>query len=1155
MKNLLLIISIVLFSSSIYSTEFRGSEARKIIPESDLVRTNEKNTFPDYILFNENKQFNYSKFSNWVSSYVYSVEKFNSKLISETVDKIGFVHYKYQQFFEGKEIEGAVYTLHTKDSKIISFSGNIYTNINVENSSVLSSENAIQIAKNEMKADLYKWELVSEENQLKKETGNQTSTYFPSPKLILYNVSQIDFCLAYSVVLYSHKPIDKKEFIINASSGKVINVKQRLYSGDVPGTAVTKYSGTQTITTDSYNGSYRLREIGRGNGIETYNAITGTDYAASVDFIDTDNNWNNINAQQDEVATDAHWGTEKTYDYFYINHGRNSIDNNGFKLISYVHYDVDFVNAFWDGYRMTYGDGSGSYTPFTALDICGHEITHGLDENTAGLIYQDESGALNEGFSDIFGTAIEFYAKPTLANWTMGEDIGGALRSMSNPNTYNDPDTYHGINWVTGSADYGGVHTNCTVLSYWFYLVCQGGAGTNDIGNVYSVNGIGIASAQDVAYRMLTVYLTPSSTFEDARFFAIVSAIDIFGPCTPQVETVTNAMYAVGLGTYYIPSVVADFSSPYTAGCSAPFTVNFQNLSNNSSSFLWNFGDGTTSTLVSPSHTYNANGNYNVTLTANGGSCGIDTTIKNSFVSINEANPCLVILPYTGTAATQIACSGKLYDGGGPTGNYADNSDAIITISPVGASSVNLNFISFDIEPGDNGTCNFDYIELFDGPNTSSTSLGKFCNLNGSPGSISSNGGSITLLLHSDQSLNLAGFEVDWFCSLANTAPIAAFSNSAISTCVGNVNFVDQSINGPTSWLWNFGDGTTSTLQNPSHVYLTNGSFNVSLTVTNPYGSDNMTNNALVTVSRPLSPIVLGDTVCVNSTAILNATGNGVIDWFSDAVGGVSLFSGTSFTTPNLITTMTYYAENSVVGLSQYLGPTNNTANGGTNTGQSYLIFDCFSPVTLVSVSVNATSAGNRLIELKNSAGTVLQSATINIPSGVSRITLNFNLPVENDLRLSGPANSGLYRINTTSGATILYPYSIPGILSINSSSAGIGSYYYFFDWEIKQPDCVSIRVPVTAIVENCLSISDNFNSQFQVYPNPIIDFFILNNLIKKEIKSVSLKDILGNEIKIKIITIDDNSLKIETNNISKGVYLFTIITNTGSYYRKIIKE
>lgn len=145
------------------------------------------------------------------------------------------------------------------------------------------------------------------------------------------------------------------------------------------GTAVTKYSGTQTITTDSYNGYYRLRESGRGNGIFTYNMQLGSNYYSAVDFTDDDNYWNNVNAQQDEVATDAHWASEKYYDYFYNTFNRNSIDNNGFALYNYVHADLiafglsNNVNAFWDGARMTYGDGNATYSPLTTVDITAHK--------------------------------------------------------------------------------------------------------------------------------------------------------------------------------------------------------------------------------------------------------------------------------------------------------------------------------------------------------------------------------------------------------------------------------------------------------------------------------------------------------------------------------------------------------------------------------------------------------------------------------------------------------------------------------------------------------------------------------------------------------------------------------------------------------------
>ena len=1061
MKNLLLIIVISLLTYSLSAKEYFGAEAQKLIKGANQVRITEKTDFPDFIVFNELNQIPVEKFNSWIKLYMKNPAKTSFKLVTKYNDKIGFIHIKYQQLYENKTIDGAVITLHTKNNKIVSVSGNIYKNIEIENNISITSESSINFAKTFMNAKSYKWEIQSEEKQLKFETNNPNATYYPSPNLKVIHIKSGEFKQAYNFTIYSHNPIDKKEFFIDASNGAILDVRQKLYDADITGTAVTKYSGNQTITTDSYSGSYRLREIGRGNGIETYNMNTGTNYGSATDFTDADNYWNNVNAQIDEAATDAHWASEMTYDFYFNNFGFNSIDNAGFKLLSYVHYDVSYSNAFWDGSRMTYGDGSSA--PFTTVDIAGHEITHGLTEFNAGLIYQDESGALNEGYSDIFGTAIEFYAKPSVANWTIAEDLGSAFRSLQNPNAFGDPDTYLGTNWYTGTGDNGGVHTNGQVIGHWFYLLSIGGSGTNDIGNAYTVNGIGIAQAQAIAFRTLTVYLTPSSTYNDAKYYSIVSAIDLFGACTPQVEATTNAMYAVGLGSAYVPTVIADFTAPVTSGCITPFTVNFQNISSNASSFVWNFGDGNTSTLVNPSHTYNIYGNYNVTLNANGGACGTDSILKSSYISVSTSNPCIVILPLDGTATTQTTCTGKLFDGGGPSGNYADNSDAIVTISPSGASNVTLNFISFDVEPGDAGYCNYDYVEIFDGPSTASTSLGQWCNLNGSPGTLTSTGGSITLLLHSDQGLNLAGFEMDWSCSLASTPPVANFSNNPISTCTGDVSFTDLSSNGPTSWLWDFGDGNTSTLQNPSYTYNNNGTYNVSLTVTNTYGSDNITNSNLVTVNKPTAPIVNGGANCGAGTVNLSASGSGVIHWFDAASGGTELGTGNSFTTPSISSTTTYYAEDHIAQASQYVGNTQSSSNGSTftYTNEHYLIFDCTKACTLISVEVNATTNGNRVIELRDNSGATLQTTTVNIPSGVSRITLNFNIPVGTNLRLVGPGSPNLWRSN----AGVSFPYAIAGLVSINNSDAGTQHYYYFYDWEIKEPDCVSSRVPVDATI------------------------------------------------------------------------------------------
>jgi len=158
---------------------------------------------------------------------------------------------------------------------------------------------------------------------------------------------------------------------------------------------------------------------------------------------------------------------------------------------------------------------------------------------------------------------------------------------------YQNPDTYYGDYWDPSEE----VHNNSTVFSHWFYILVNGKTGTNDIGNNFSVTGIGIDKAAKIAYYTLVNYLPTSATYSDARFYTILTATDLYGPCSAEVEAVTNAMYAIGVGDPYQPGVSANFSASITQNCLAPLTVQFSNLSNNASSYYWDFGDGSTSTV------------------------------------------------------------------------------------------------------------------------------------------------------------------------------------------------------------------------------------------------------------------------------------------------------------------------------------------------------------------------------------------------------------------------------------------------------------------------------------------------------------------------------------------------------------------------------
>ena len=218
-----------------------------------------------------------------------------------------------------------------------------------------------------------------------------------------------ELVLSYKFDIYASEPLSRTDVYINASSGEVVWSQNKLHNTDVTGTANTQYSGSKTITCDSYSGSYRLQETGRGNGIQTYTLNNGTSTGSAYDITSSSTTWDYCHSTS-KAALDAHWGAEMTYDYFLNEHGRNSIDDNGMIIKSYVHYGTNVVNAYWDGSAMLYGDGSSN--PLTTIAIVGHEITHGITEYTAGLIYQGTSGALNESFSDIFGVTIDFTTRP-----------------------------------------------------------------------------------------------------------------------------------------------------------------------------------------------------------------------------------------------------------------------------------------------------------------------------------------------------------------------------------------------------------------------------------------------------------------------------------------------------------------------------------------------------------------------------------------------------------------------------------------------------------------------------------------------------------------------------------------------------------------------
>ncbi|NNF35409.1 MAG: hypothetical protein HKN68_14965, partial [Saprospiraceae bacterium] len=387
-------------------------------------------------------------------------------------------------------------------------------------------------------------------NAVADQAGNlKRFTSLESPPELLYYFHQGDdqVYLCYKVDVYIQDPVSRVDVYVDASTGKIVEKIDKVHTIDMDLTGMSKYNGNVNIKGQKNSNNYRLRN--QTHKIETFSLNGTTDYNVAVDV-----NSNDTYIDEDPIAVQAHYGAENTYTYFNDKHGRDSYDDNGTSIKSYVHYSTNYANAFWDGIKMTYGDGNGSTVDaLVSVDIVAHEITHGVTQYSAELLYKYEAGALNESFSDIFGEAVENYAQGS-NDWLMGAEIfmnGGAIRSLDNPNTYNDPDTYMGDHYYIGGSDHGGVHTNSGVQNYWFYLLSEGGSGVNDHGESFGVNAIGIDKAAAIAYRNLTTYLGVYSNYYNAREGAIQAAIDLYGNHSPEVIAVTNAWHAVGVGTPY----------------------------------------------------------------------------------------------------------------------------------------------------------------------------------------------------------------------------------------------------------------------------------------------------------------------------------------------------------------------------------------------------------------------------------------------------------------------------------------------------------------------------------------------------------------------------------------------------------------------------
>lgn len=697
----------------------------------------------------------------------------NSKLILQhtSKDRSGFMHEKVQQYHKGVKVEYGIYNILSKNGVFSSISGEKYAiSEDINTNPALTEEAALQYALQYIGATTYKWQLPSEEAWLKAQEYNTKATYFPKGELVICKVfmnaergKPEEVTLAYKFDVYAHEPLSRAYIYVDALNGRIIHTDAIIKHAT--GMAATRYSGSRSITTEKQDTTHRLRDYSRGNGIETYNLRNSTSYQAAIDFSDKDNNWTEAefnNNSKDNVGLDAHWGAMMTYDYFKNVHGRNSIDGNGKKIKSYVHYSKDYPNAFWNGSVMTYGDGGTTngvtLQPFVTLDIVAHEISHAICENTARLVYSNESGALNEGFSDIWAATIEHYTDPSKKTWLLGEETNLAFRSMSNPKEYQQPDSYLGQYWYTGTADNGGVHINSGVLNHWFYMLSVGKSGTNDHGDTYAVNGIGIQKAAQVAYRTESTYLTANSKYADMRKFSIQAAIDLFGVGSNEVTQTANAWYAAGV----YDNETAPSALIATVFSNTKVDLSWTDNSTNETGFIIERSLKSNKDFVQVAAVGANITKYTDKNIPDNALYYYRVRTQTGQVRSGFSNVVNAVLGYATISMDNniiSTCQAVFMDPGGAS-NYSNGRKTTMTFSPsTPGSKLRATFSSFDLET------NYDFLLVYDGANTNAPFIGKYTGNSLPPVITATNAtGQLTFYFISDDIINKTGWVATLSC-------------------------------------------------------------------------------------------------------------------------------------------------------------------------------------------------------------------------------------------------------------------------------------------------------------------------------------------------------------------------------------------------------
>jgi len=461
---------------------------------------------------------------------------------SAPVDELGQTHVRVQQTHGGVRVWGAEAIAHVLHSGAISsITDNLLAAVNPVGGTIptVSSAAAVKVALSNTKL-----------------SASQLAAP-PTADRWIYRKGRIDR-LVWRVRLNNTraaKPSMPVVFV-DAHLGTIVAKYDNLQADT--GTGNTVHEGTVGLDTTADGNLFELKDPVRNSSqVNTMNHGTA---GQGVLMTDVDNVWGDgTQADPASAGAEAAYTAAETYDYYSEVFGRDGIFDTGAPFTSKVHFGNNYSNAFWDGTSMTYGDGAGNADPLISLDVAGHEITHGITEATAGLVYSGEAGDLNEASSDILGTAVEFHANNPAdpGDYLIGEkldllDDGSPLRYLDRPSR--DGASADCWSSTVGNLD---IHYGSGVANHFFYLLSEG-SGAKTINQVsynsptctgQSVTGIGLTDATAIWYRALTRYFTATTNYLRARDATLWAARDLFGGASQQYQGVCAAWTAVRVGT------------------------------------------------------------------------------------------------------------------------------------------------------------------------------------------------------------------------------------------------------------------------------------------------------------------------------------------------------------------------------------------------------------------------------------------------------------------------------------------------------------------------------------------------------------------------------------------------------------------------------